>query len=88
MAGTAAEAMPVLPPRADDLPLGVPGDALLWEETIASGGYASRRLARGSRLRLIDRVGEACAAMLLFNACARIAANLNVKRFRRKIAYR
>ena len=68
MAGKVVEAMPVLPPVADDLPTGVPADALLWEETIAAGGYATRRLTRGARLRLIDLKGDACASLLLFNA--------------------
>jgi len=68
MGDTVAEAMPILPPRADDLPAGVAPDDLLWEETIAAGGYASRILARGSRLRLIDLAGDACASLLLFNA--------------------
>lgn len=68
MAGTVVEAMPVLPPVADDLPHGVSTDDLLWEETIAPGGYATRRLARGARLRLIDLKGDACASLLLFNA--------------------
>jgi len=68
MAGRVVEAMPILPPVADDLPAGVSGDALLWEETIAAGGYAARRLSRGARLRLIDLKGDACASLLLFNA--------------------
>lgn len=68
MEGIVVEAMPVLPPRADDLPTGVAPDDLLWEETIAAGGYASRIVARGTRLRLIDLAGDACASMLLFNA--------------------
>jgi urea carboxylase-associated protein 2 len=68
MEGTVVEAMPTLPPRADDLPTGVTPDDLLWEETIAAGGYASRGLARGTRLRLIDLKGDACASLLLFNA--------------------
>ena len=68
MAGTVVEAMPILPPRADDLPPGVAADDLLWEETIAAGGYASRVLARGARLRLIDLRGDACASLLVFNA--------------------
>lgn len=68
MEGIVVEAMPVLPPRADDLPAGVVSDDLLWEETIAGGGYASRALARGTRLRLIDLEGDACASLLLFNA--------------------
>jgi urea carboxylase-associated protein 2 len=68
MEGTVVAAMPVLPPRADDLPAGVSVDDLLWEETIAGGGYASRLIARGTRLRLIDLEGDACASLLLFNA--------------------
>ena len=68
MAGAVVEAMPILPPRADDLPANVAPADLLWEETIAPGGYASRRLSRGSRLRLIDPMGDACASMLIFNA--------------------
>ena len=63
MAGTRVEAMPTLPATAEDAPAPV-----LWEETIAAGGYASRRIARGTRLRLIDLHGDACASMLLFNA--------------------
>lgn len=35
MAGTVVEAMPVLPPVADDLPDGVAAEDLLWEQTIA-----------------------------------------------------
>ncbi|MBB6124047.1 urea amidolyase associated protein UAAP1 [Sphingobium subterraneum] len=68
MAGTVVEAMPVLPPVADDLPDDVGNDDLVWEETIAAGGYATRRLTRGTRLRLIDVKGDACASILLFNA--------------------
>ncbi|TVV76812.1 urea amidolyase associated protein UAAP1 [Sphingomonas solaris] len=68
MGDTVVEAMPLLPPRADDLPAGVAPEDLLWEETIAAGGYASRRIARGTRLRLIDLRGDACASLLLFNA--------------------
>jgi urea carboxylase-associated protein 2 len=68
MAGTVVEAMPVLPPVADDLPHGVSADDLLWEETVAPGGYATRRLARGARLRLVDVTGDACASLLIFNA--------------------
>jgi urea carboxylase-associated protein 2 len=63
MAGTRVEAMPILPAAAADAP-----GPVVWEETIAAGGYASRRLARGTRLRLVDLHGDACASMLLFNA--------------------
>lgn len=67
-AGTVVEAMPVLPPVANDLPAGVAADDLLWEETVSGGGYATRQLSRGSRLRLIDLRGDACASILVFNA--------------------
>lgn len=68
MGGTKVEAMPVLPPVAEDLPAGVPTDDLLWEEVVAAGGYATRRLARGTRLRLVDLRGDACASLMIFNA--------------------
>jgi len=66
--GTVVESMPVLPPVTDDLPAGVSADDLVWEETVAPGGYATRRLQRGSRLRLIDLKGDACASLMVFNA--------------------
>ena len=65
--GTRVEAMPVLPPIAADVPEGVLAEDLLWEETIAPGGYTSRRLSRGTRLRLIDTYGDACASLNIFN---------------------
>lgn len=68
LGSTVVESMPVLPPRADDLPDGVSEDDLLWEETIAPGGYAIRRINRGGRLRLIDLQGDACASFQIFNA--------------------
>ena len=63
MTGTRVESMPTVPAAAAD----APGD-VVWEEVIAPGGYASRRIARGTRLRLIDLRGDACASLLLFNA--------------------
>lgn len=66
--GTRVETMPILPPVADDLPEGVAADDLVWEETVAPGGYTSRRIARGTRLRLIDKAGDACASLNIFNA--------------------
>ena len=77
MAGTIVDTMPVLPPVADDLPADVAPEDLLWEETIAAGGYATRKLARGSRLRLIDLEGDACASLLVYNA-ERPTERLNV----------
>jgi urea carboxylase-associated protein 2 len=57
MAGTLVETMPILPPS--------PG--LLWEETVAGGGYSSRRIHRGTLVTLTDVAGDACASLLLFN---------------------
>lgn len=69
MAGIRAEAMPTVPPgSATDLPDGVAAESMLWEETVGAGGYASRELGRGARLRLIDLHGDACVSMLAFNA--------------------
>lgn len=68
-AGTRAEAMPTVPATdAVDLPQGVAAAELVWDETIAPGGYASRQIARGTRLRLTDLAGDASPSLLLFNA--------------------
>jgi urea carboxylase-associated protein 2 len=67
--GIRVEAMPILPPStADGLPAGVEPGAMLWAETIAAGGYAAKRLARGARIELTDLSGDACVSMLAFNA--------------------
>lgn len=63
MAGTIVAAMPIVPAAAAD----APGE-VVWEETIVAGGYAARRIDRGTRLRLIDLEGDACVSMLVFNA--------------------
>ena len=57
-AGTVVECMPTLPA----------GDGLTWAETVPGGGYASKRLTRGSTLQLTDVHGDACVSVLLFNA--------------------
>ena len=68
-AGTAAEAMPILPAGSwPEPPQGVDPGELTWAETVAGGGYASKVLARGTTLRLTDLEGDACANLLLFNA--------------------
>jgi urea carboxylase-associated protein 2 len=78
MAGTRVEAMPTIPAtRAADLPDGVDPQTVIWDETIAAGGYASRRLNRGARLRLTDLRGDACVSMLAFNA-EQMVERLNV----------
>jgi urea carboxylase-associated protein 2 len=69
MAGTYVEAMPTIPASAArDLPDGVTPESVIWDETLAAGGYASRQLGRGARLRLSDLHGDACVSMLVFNA--------------------
>jgi urea carboxylase-associated protein 2 len=68
-AGTVTDAMPTIPAAAvDPLPDGVAPEAMSWAETVAAGGYTTKVLSRGTRLRLVDRDGEACAHMLLYNA--------------------
>lgn len=69
MGGTVVEAMPTVPASvAVDLPEGVAAADVLWDEVVAGGGYAARTLPRGSRLRLTDRDGDACAGLLLHRA--------------------
>ncbi len=78
MAGTRVEAMPTVPAAAaSDLPEGVEPSMVVWDETIAAGGYAGRQLNRGARLRLADLKGDACVSLLLFNA-ERPVERLNV----------
>jgi urea carboxylase-associated protein 2 len=49
-------------------PDGVPASSLTWSETVAPGGYATAVLARGTRLRLTDPDGDACAHLLVHRA--------------------
>jgi uncharacterized protein len=64
-AGQVAEAMPYRPATSwPDPPEGVD---LVWAETVAGGGYTSKALARGTTLRLVDRDGDACAHLLVYN---------------------
>lgn len=77
-AGTRAEAMPTVPATAAiDLPEGVSSHDVVWDETIAPGGYASGQVARGTRLRLTDLAGDASPSLLVFNA-ERPVERLNV----------
>lgn len=68
-AGTVVETMPSIPASTWAAPPpGVAAEALTWAETVAGGGYTHKVLARGTRLRLTDVEGDACAHVLLFNA--------------------
>lgn len=70
-AGTRTGAMPVVPAAAwPTPPEGVAADRLLWAETVPGGRYGSKVLARGTRIRLRDLDGDACANVLLFRADA------------------
>ncbi|MET0317280.1 MAG: urea amidolyase associated protein UAAP1 [Rhodococcus fascians] len=53
-----------------DAPTGPDGVTLTWAETIPGGRYSTKVLARGTRLRLRDVDGAACAHLLLYRADA------------------
>jgi uncharacterized protein YcgI (DUF1989 family) len=53
--------------RVPEAPAGVD---VTWAEAIPPGSYATRVLGRGSRLRLADPEGGACAHLLMFRADA------------------
>jgi uncharacterized protein len=54
--------------RIPATPAGVDPTRLVWSESIPAGSYTSRVLGRGTRLRLADPAGGACAHLLLFRA--------------------
>src|ERR1700722_14734458 len=67
--GRGATAMPYLPASSTPYPPpGVELDALTWAETVAGGNYTHKVVARGTRIRLADVTGQACAHVLLYNA--------------------
>src|SRR5690349_498411 len=59
------------------LPEGVVAADVRWAETVPLGGYAARRLARDTVLRVEDLDGDACVQLLVFDA-ANPAERLNV----------
>jgi urea carboxylase-associated protein 2 len=64
-----ADAMPYLPASSTPYPPpGVDIATLTWAETVAGGNYTHKVLTRGTRVRLEDVTGEACAHVLLYNA--------------------
>ena len=67
--GTTVDARPVLPASASpNPPAGIAPERLRWAERVAGGNYTHKLLARGTELRLTDVSGDACAAVLLYNA--------------------
>ncbi|MDR3663083.1 MAG: DUF1989 domain-containing protein [Mycobacterium sp.] len=70
-AGAQSTAMPVVPASLwPTPPAGIAPDRLTWAETVPGGRYTSKVLARGTRLRLTDIDGRACAHLLLWRADA------------------
>ena len=66
---TLVRAMPTIPASdAVDVPPGVAPADVVWDETLDAGDYCARVLKRGTRARLIDLGGDACASVLLYNA--------------------
>ena len=69
--GQVADAMPYLPASSTPYPPpGVDPAQLTWAETVAGGNYTHKAVARGTRIRLADVTGAACAHVLLYNALA------------------
>ncbi|WP_234552100.1 urea amidolyase associated protein UAAP1 [Rhodococcus qingshengii] len=70
-AGMITDSMPVLPAtRWPNPPEDVAPERLTWAETVPGGRYTTKVLARGTRLRLRDIAGSACANILLYRADA------------------
>lgn len=56
--------------RVPATPEGIDPTRLVWSESVPGGSYTARVLGRGSRVRLVDPDGSACANLLLFRADA------------------
>lgn len=70
-AGTAAEAMPYLPPSSyPAIPDDVAVERLVWAQTVAGGGYTTLVVGAGCTVQLTDLHGDACAHVLVYNADA------------------
>ncbi len=70
-ASARTDSMPVVPARDwPTPPAGVDAERLTWAETVPGGRYTSKILARGTRIRLRDIDGAACAHLLLWRADA------------------
>lgn len=63
--------------EASDLPAGVDASAVVWDEVLAPGGYAGRRLRRDTVIRISDAGGDACIALAVWSA-VNPAERLNV----------
>jgi urea carboxylase-associated protein 2 len=78
LAGATAPTQPTIPASAAaNLPASVLPSDVLWDETVGVGGYASRRVPRGSIVRFEDPDGDACVSLMVYNA-RHLAERLNV----------
>ena len=69
--GVVTDSMPVVPASSWPTPPSDIDPALLtWAETVPGGRYTTKVLGRGTRLRLRDLDGRACAHLLLYRADA------------------
>ena len=71
-AGTAVTATSRTIPAtaAVTVPSGVDPAAVVWDETVAAGNYASQYLLMGAVLRIADDEGDACVHLVVHNAAA------------------
>jgi urea carboxylase-associated protein 2 len=68
-AGLPAATAPTVPATAAvDLPDGVAGADVVWDEKVGAGGYASRVLPRDTVLRITDIEGDACVQLMVYVA--------------------
>lgn len=64
--GTEGKAGVTIPASsAQDLPAGVDGSEVTWDETIPGANYASRVVRRDEMVRITDLEGDACVQLLL-----------------------
>ncbi|GJJ17518.1 urea amidolyase associated protein UAAP1 [Mycolicibacterium mageritense] len=70
-AGAITDSMPVVPASNwPTPPEGIAAERLTWAETVPGGRYTTKVLGRGTRLRLRDLDGSACAHVLVWRADA------------------
>ncbi|MFA1543193.1 urea amidolyase associated protein UAAP1 [Actinomadura monticuli] len=67
--GTVVYAAPTVPASSQTgTPAGVAPEDVVWSDRLPGGGYAHRVLAAGTRVRLTDVTGDACAQIVLYHA--------------------
>jgi len=67
--GSAAPTARTVPSSgATELPDGVAGEDVLWDELLGAGNYASASLPAGSAVRIVDPDGDACVHLVVHHA--------------------